>query len=540
MKVFFVWPCNLNHRNRILPCAILQNMDSTTNPLIKIENLSIIFNEGTPNEMRALDNINLEIFPHEYVILFGPSGCGKSTLLNVISGLLAPTRGKVEVEGRDITTFSEKEKLEYHRRRIGMVFQSFYLVSTLSIIDNVCLPRAFLKDDIESRKKDGLNLLKRFGVEAQGEKFPSDLSGGQRQRVAIARSLINSPLIIVADEPVGNLDSKAAYNVLTILKELNEIDKKLVILVTHDPTHLAYGDRVIHMQDGKITKLVEVLDKRKPGKESEREYLNEKKKIEEEWKAFKEGTLGKAWELHQKGKLEQEWELVKKDELAKAWNAFKEGKLGEEWEMGGEFELVRKDQLAERRRENISPELLTLMRSFRNFTPDQVGTLLIPFKAQQIFSHVFFHIPDIQIDTAKKIFQDYISGGITSEDLEHRLTEDEDKGGAGWDKHQAKKLVQGVQEIFEQVKQIDFGDIEKSTGIISNYLTEKFKLKMEDMEKTKFVEYVKMRLMNEITMDEMLDLADRPVMKGGVGLDRRSAVKVARELEIIMLARYSM
>src|SRR3990172_3134204 len=209
-------------------------MNSAGKPIIKIEKLSVVFNKENTDEVRALDNINLDIYPHEYLIHFGPSGCGKSTLLNVISGLLLPTDGKFEVEGRDFKTFSEKEKLEYHRRRIGMIFQSFYLVSTLSVIDNVCLPRAFSGGDPTERTEDGMNFLKRFGIESQAEKFPRDLSGGQRQRVAIARSLMNSPSIIVADEPVGNLDSKTAFNVLSILQDLNSVDKKLVILVTHD------------------------------------------------------------------------------------------------------------------------------------------------------------------------------------------------------------------------------------------------------------------------------------------------------------------
>ncbi|MCX6766641.1 MAG: ABC transporter ATP-binding protein [Candidatus Moranbacteria bacterium] len=516
-------------------------MNSSGAPLIKIEKLNIIFNEGKPNEDRILDNLNLEIYPHEYLILFGPSGCGKSTLLNVISGLLPPTSGKVEIEGKEITAFTEKEKLEFHRRRIGMIFQSFFLVSTLSVIDNVRLPRSFAGDDSPESRQDAMNFLKRFGIEAQAEKFPSDLSGGQRQRVAVARSLINSPSIIVADEPVGNLDSKATYSVLSILKELNEIDKKLVILVTHDPAHLAYGDRVIHMQDGKITKIVEVLEKKAPTESGDQEYLEEQERITKEWESFKEGTLGKAWELHKKGQLDQDWELVKKDELGKAWSVFKGIKDGiDNWELGKEYELVRKEDLAERRKEHISPELLTLMRSFRDFSPDQVGTLLIPFKAQQIFSHIFFHIPDNQIDLAKKIFQDFIAGGITFEDFQRRLVEDEDKGGAGWDHAKAKSLTKGIQRIFDQVKKIDFGNVEKSAQNLGEYLIDTFHLRLGEMEKIKFLEYVKMRLENELTMDELLDLADRPVVKGGVGLDRRAAIKVAREMEIIMLARYSM
>lgn len=519
-------------------------MNKSGTPLIKIEKLNIIFNQGKPNEARVFDNIDLEIYPHEYLILFGPSGCGKSTLLSVISGLLPPTGGKVEVEGKDITTFTEREKLEYHRRRIGMIFQSFYLVPTLSIVDNVCLPRAFVGDDSPARQRDGMNLLKRFGLEAHAEKFPNDVSGGQRQRVAIARALVNGPSIIVADEPVANLDSKAAYNVFRILEELNEVDKKLIILVTHDPSHLAYGNRVIHMQDGKVTKIVEVLERRSPTMKTGRVYLEEQERIAGAWESFKMGILGKAWELYKKGQLDKDWELVKKEELGKAWRAFKEGKIGEDWELGKEYELVRKEELAERRKEkeieHISPELLALMRSFRNLTPDQIGTLLIPFKAQQIFSHIFFHLPENQLDLARRMVQDFVAGGITIESLERKLTEEENKGGAGWDRHHARQLIKGIREIFDQVRKIDFGNIGKSAEDIAKYLIEKFKLHLGEMEKAKFLEYIKMRLGNELPGGELLDLVDRPVVKGGVGLDHRTAVKVTRELEILMLARYSM
>ncbi|MFH0930018.1 MAG: ABC transporter ATP-binding protein [Candidatus Moraniibacteriota bacterium] len=516
-------------------------MNSSGKPIIKIENLSVVFGQEKVNEIRALDNINLDIYPHELLIIYGPSGCGKSTLLSVISGLQKPTGGKIEFDSRDILFFSEKEKLDLHRHRIGMIFQAFFLVSTLSVIDNVCLPRAFSGKDSSTRNRDGMNLLKRFGIENQAEKFPRDLSGGQRQRVAIARSLINGPSIIVADEPVGNLDSKSAYNVLSILKELNEVDKKLVILVTHDPSHLAYGDRVIHMHDGKIVKVVEVFNK-KPltGIRGDEERQKEQEAMSQEWEAFKVGTLGKAWELQKKGQLDKEWELVKKEKLGKAWKIFQEGKLGEDWELDSEYELVKRKDLAEQRKEQVSPELLMLMRAFKGLSPDQVGTLLIPFKAQQIFSHIFFHIPETQLDLAKKIFQDFISGGITIEDFEARLVEDEVKGGAGWNHYHAKSFISGVQNIFDQVKKIDFTNVEKSSEDIARYLSENFHLKIGEMEQMKFLEYVKMRLDNELAMDEFLGLIDRPVMKGGVGLDRRTAIKVARELEIIILARYSM
>ena len=275
-------------------------MNKSGAPLIKIEKMSVIFNQGKPNEARVFDNIDLDIYPHEYLILFGPSGCGKSTLLSVISGLLPPTSGKVLIDGKDMATFTEEEKLKYHRRQVGMIFQSFHLIPTLSIIDNVCLPRAFVGDDSPARERDGMNLLKRFEIDAHAEKFPNDVSGGQRQRAAIARALVNGPSIIVADEPVGNLDSKAAYNVFRILEELNEVDKKLIVLVTHDPSHLAYGDRVIYMQDGKITKTVEVLERRSPTMKTGRIYLEEQERIAGAWESFKSGMLGKAWELYKK------------------------------------------------------------------------------------------------------------------------------------------------------------------------------------------------------------------------------------------------
>jgi hypothetical protein len=255
---------------------------------------------------------------------------------------------------------------------------------------------------------------------------------------------------------------------------------------------------------------------------------------------FQGRNAGEGLGAAKSGKLDQDWELVKKEELGKAFQSFKEGKSGADWELGKEYELVKKEELGERRKEQISPELLTLMRSFKNFSPDQVGTLLIPFKAQQIFSHIFFHIPETQLDLAKKIFQDFISGGIMLEDFEKRLLEEETKGGAGWDRNNAKRLVQGITRIFDQVKKIDFGNADKSASDIAEYFIENFQLNLGDMEKIKFLEYVKMRIQNELAMDEFLDLVDRPVVKGGVGLDRRAAIKVAREMEIIMLARYSM
>lgn len=221
-------------------------------PLIKIENLSLVYDKGKPNETKALADINVEIYPSEYIIFFGPSGCGKSTLLYVIAAMQKPTAGKILVEGLPINQAEEKEVTKYRQNSIGMVFQQYNLIPSLDVIDNVAIPQTFKSIPRAERIKKAQKLLDRFGIGAFSKRLTTELSGGQQQRVSIARSLINETPIILADEPTGNLDSKSSQNVLDILQELNEKDKKAVILVTHDPNQLQYAHRVFHMKDGKI------------------------------------------------------------------------------------------------------------------------------------------------------------------------------------------------------------------------------------------------------------------------------------------------
>ncbi|MEK7493717.1 MAG: ABC transporter ATP-binding protein [Patescibacteria group bacterium] len=221
-------------------------------PLIKIENLSLIYDKGKPNETKALDDINAEIYPSEFIIFFGPSGCGKSTLLYIIAAMQKPTSGRVLVEGKPINQMKESEVTKYRQQSIGMVFQQYNLIPSLDVIDNVSIPQTFRSISKTERYGKAQKLLDRFGIGAFSKRLTTELSGGQQQRVSIARSLINDTPIILADEPTGNLDSKSSQNVLDILQELNEKDKKAVILVTHDPNQLQYAHRVFHMKDGKL------------------------------------------------------------------------------------------------------------------------------------------------------------------------------------------------------------------------------------------------------------------------------------------------
>ncbi|MFW5885182.1 MAG: ABC transporter ATP-binding protein [Patescibacteria group bacterium] len=233
--------------------------------IVKVENLKVIYNPGKVNEAQAIRGVSFDIYENEYVIFFGPSGCGKSTILNVIAGLEVPSDGKVLVDDQDPISFSTKQLANFHRNTIGMIFQSYNLISTLSVLENVTLPQIFDRKKPRTRKKLGMQLLNRLGMDKFESRLPQELSGGQQQRVSIARALINDPPIILADEAVGNLDSVSAKNVLSIIEALNNEENKTIISVTHNPEHLFYADRVFYVKDGLIVK-IEKNEKRRPSK----------------------------------------------------------------------------------------------------------------------------------------------------------------------------------------------------------------------------------------------------------------------------------
>ena len=220
-------------------------------PIIEVQNLRVIYNQGESNEVRSLEDVNLDIYSHEYIIIYGPSGCGKSTLLYSIAGLQMPTYGEVIVEDKKISQMSNKDKVALHQVGTGMIFQSFHLIPSLNVIDNVCIPKSFRGEKRKSRNEEGMKLLQRFSISEQFEKFPSQLSGGQKQRVAIARALVNNPGVIFADEPTGNLDSKAGVQIMKILQNLNN-QGHTIILVTHETYTAQHAKRILEMKDGKI------------------------------------------------------------------------------------------------------------------------------------------------------------------------------------------------------------------------------------------------------------------------------------------------
>ncbi|MGO1041470.1 ABC transporter ATP-binding protein [Clostridioides difficile] len=220
--------------------------------ILYTESLSKHYGKGE-SLVKALDDVNLEINEGEFVAIIGKSGSGKSTLLHMIGGLDIPTSGKVYIDNKNIFTLKEEELAVFRRRKIGFIFQSYNLIPSLNVWENVVLPigldgravdEQFIKD-----------LLKSLGLENKHDGLPNTLSGGQQQRVAIARALATRPAIILADEPTGNLDSKTSDEVMSILKSMSKKYSQTLVMITHDDSIAQMADRVIFIEDGKVSKV---------------------------------------------------------------------------------------------------------------------------------------------------------------------------------------------------------------------------------------------------------------------------------------------
>ncbi len=233
-------------------------MQGRTENLIKLEDVHRGFFMGD-EETRALNGVNLTIKSGEFVVILGPSGSGKTTLLNQIGGIDRPTSGKITVNNRDITGFSDRQLTKYRAKNIGWVFQFFNLIPSLNALENVGLGLE-LAGDYDHMDERALEMLRKVGLEEKAYRFPSQLSGGEQQRIALSRALVKKPQLIVADEPTGNLDRKIGLEVVSIMKELNQSEGVTFIIVTHDTSLADVADRVIHIIDGRIAK--EIVNER--------------------------------------------------------------------------------------------------------------------------------------------------------------------------------------------------------------------------------------------------------------------------------------
>lgn len=226
--------------------------------VVRLDALCKSFQEGRRSR-QVLDCVSASFRPGEFVVLLGKSGSGKSTLLNLISGIETPTSGDVTINGEPITRFSERQRTLFRRDHIGFVFQFFNLIPTLTVLENVTLPQELAGRDRAQADAAALELLQRVGLADRRDTFPDKLSGGEQQRVAIARALAHDPMLLLADEPTGNLDEDTGERVLSLLLELTRAAGKTLIMATHSPEVVPLADRVYEIHDGK---LVEIGDRR--------------------------------------------------------------------------------------------------------------------------------------------------------------------------------------------------------------------------------------------------------------------------------------
>ena len=218
--------------------------------MIKLTGINKIYRTNEI-ETLALENVNLDVEKGEFVSIMGPSGCGKSTLLNIMGLLDAPSSGKIEINGTSVENMKDKELAAFRNKTLGFVFQSFHLINSLNVIDNVELPLLYRKMPAKERTRLAKEVLERVGLSHRMRHMPTQLSGGQCQRVAIGRAIVGNPEIILADEPTGNLDSKMGAEVMELLHKLNKEDGRTIVMVTHNEEQAKQTSRTIRFFDGR-------------------------------------------------------------------------------------------------------------------------------------------------------------------------------------------------------------------------------------------------------------------------------------------------
>ena len=219
--------------------------------ILKVENVTKVYGKDN-NKVVALDNVSFTVEKGEFIAIVGASGSGKSTLLHLIGGVDTPTSGKVFIDGQDIYKLNSDKLAIFRRREVGLIYQFYNLIPILTVEENITLPL-----ELDNRKVDKFELneiIKLLGLEKRRNHLPNELSGGQQQRTSIGRAIITKPAIILADEPTGNLDSKASEEVVTLLQKMNKDYKQTIIMITHNLEIASYADRIITIEDGKIVK----------------------------------------------------------------------------------------------------------------------------------------------------------------------------------------------------------------------------------------------------------------------------------------------
>lgn len=433
-------------------------------PIIETEKEVVTYNEGKSNEFRALKGIDTQIFPGEYIILFGPSGCGKSTLLYSILGVLPPSSGKVVVKGESIYDYSVEQMVDFQQKTVGIIYQSFNLIPSLSVADNVALPQVFASVDALQRRKRSLELLDRFGVKHIADKFTTNLSGGQMQRVAVARSLVNDPEILLGDEPVGNLDTISAAQVMDTLEEINMNDQKTVILVTHDAKYLPYAHRVYYLNDGQVLRDVPNPEKKQIKKSGNNAIVTE---IELLAKKFPYNTVEELRVKSAVNYLTQGMNFREITVLEKTVEAAINGKLGRD----GFFDILHEDTrnggvgFTKAQARKVTDQMMTILEQSRDVTRfrhalEDDKLFYYQYKyikrvKSYVLSNFHGHLSTAQEKALEDSISQRLSGFLKGDGFERRLNDSLENNGVGLNIKTAinvstyleKLIAQGVEYV---------------------------------------------------------------------------------------------
>lgn len=430
-------------------------MESKEN-LVELGKINLTYNRGKLNAFQSLYDIDVNIKQGEFVVILGPSGCGKSSLLNIIAGLEDPDSGSALISGVDILKMKRPEKTQFHRSKIGMVFQSYNLITTLSVMDNVALPQIFINIKKKDREEKVMALLEKFGIKEQSKKIPSQLSGGQQQRIGIARAIVNDPFLILADEPVGNLDSESANNVMQILSDLNKKEGKTVVLVSHNQESADWGTHIIRMKDGKIVKeewkdaqgLIHEAES--PAEEGKSEF----DKIAEKFRGLSEVQIRFLMEPL-KAKMivesffipyeESQMKVIEKSIRLMMSGAYSQQAFFEQLDKPMENGGAGLDQrIAKNFTLNLENLLLVASKIFGKYSPEKKAELTIDYltKTREI------HIEKDSAEKVASLIKKRIADEISFVEFKKLLDLPQNLGGAGLDKRTVYKILREMDLIL--------------------------------------------------------------------------------------------
>lgn len=429
-------------------------------PMIRTKNMDVVYNLGKKNEFKAINDLNLDIYPGEFIALFGPSGCGKSTVFYSILGILQPSSGEILVKGENPYAFSPAEMVNYQARTIGIIYQAFFLINSLSVMDNTVLPQTFLGVPWVKRKKRGMELLERFGIGNKADNFPMLMSGGQLQRASVARSMVNNPDILLADEPTGNLDSKSSDQVMRVLDEINSKDKKTVIIITHNASQLVWCHRVFYMKDGALLRTVPNPDKKQVVKfDRQKVLVTEIELLSKMFPYFEPEDLKVKSMVNY---LTQDLDFLQIDRLEKACKKMIERTMGRD----NFYEILSSSQarggvgLPETRAKFLADKVFKMLkhsedvRRYRRRMNE--GTFFS--REDKLINELLFYISEeaeISISRDQKAIlkqavRDRVSGLIRKEELEDLLKTSISKGGVGLDKKERERVVFYFEKLLTQ------------------------------------------------------------------------------------------